>query len=317
MITVCVPSDEVASSLGDLGEGARVVVWDPREGDAPADEKDRITIACIEHYSGGRTVFGRLAQCPNLGVIQLPSAGFEHALPHVPPGVALANARGVHDARVAEMALALILASQRLLPTFADAQRRHAWEPVYFTPGLADARVLIIGYGAIGAALGARLRACEVHVEGVGRAARVHEDGTRVHDVKDLASLVGDFDIVVVVTPHDASTDKLVGADVLAAMRDGALLVNVGRGKVVDTQALEAHVVPGRLRAALDVTDPEPLPPESPLWDAPTCMIVPHVAGGEPITSWRYARLVRAQVDALRAGEGPVNVVAVGTVAVV
>lgn len=312
MITVCVPDERVAAALGDLGEGARIVVWDPRESDVPESERDRITIACIEHYSGGRTVFGRLAACTSLAVIQIPSAGFEHALPHVPQGVALANAQGVHDARVAEMALALILSSQRLLPTFADAQRRHEWEPVYFTPSVADSRALIVGYGSIGAALGARLKACEVEVEGVGRTARVHADGTTVHASEDLLSIVGGFDFVVVVTPHDASTDKLIGAEVLDAMRDGALLVNVGRGKVVDMDALERHVVAGRLRAALDVTDPEPLPRDSALWDAQGSIIVPHVAGGEPLTSWRYARLVRAQVDALRAGSEPLNVVAVG-----
>lgn len=312
MITVAVPDAAVASSLGDLGEGARVIVWDPREGDVADAERDRVTIACIEHYSGGRTVFGRLAQCTSLKLIQIPSAGFEHAVPLVPEGVALANARGVHDSRVAEMTVGLVIASRRLIPEFVDAQRRREWAPAYFTPGVADSRALVVGYGSIGAAIGARLRALEVHVEGVGRSARMADDGTVVHAVADLTAVLPGFDIVVVVTPHDESTDKLLGADALAAMPDGALLVNVGRGKVVDTDALVAELESGRLHAALDVTDPEPLPHDHPLWTAPHCLIVPHVAGGEPITNRRYAELVRRQVADLAAGGSGVNVVAVG-----
>lgn len=312
MITVSVPDESVAKALGDLGENARVVVWDPRSDDVPDAERARITVACLEHYSGGGAVYGRLAQCPNLAVIQIPSAGFEHALPFVPEGVALANARGVHDARVAEMTVGLVLASRRLIPEFVDAQRRREWAPVYFTPGVADSRALVVGYGSIGEAIGSRLRALEVHVEGVGRSARVAADGTTVHAAHDLLGLLPSFDIVVIVTPHDASTDKLIDAEALAAMPDGALLVNVGRGKVVDTDALVAELESGRLHAALDVTDPEPLPADHPLWTAPHCLIVPHVAGGESLQNRRYTDLVRAQVADLAAGGNGVNVVAVG-----
>lgn len=316
MITVSVPDQATADAIGDLGDAARVIVWDAREGDIPDAERDRVTIACLEHYTSGRTVFGRMGRCPNLRIIQIPSAGFEHALPLVPDGVALANARGVNDARVAEMTVGMILASRRLIPEFIDAQRRHEWAPVYFTPGVADSRALVIGYGSIGAAIGARLRAFEVHVEGIARTARTAADGTVVHAVADLHSLLPAFDIVVVVTPHDDSTDRLIGAVELAAMPDGALLVNVGRGKVIDTDALVAELVSRRLHAALDVTDPEPLPADHPLWSAPQCLIVPHVAGGEPIASRRFAALVRRQVEDLAAGGRGVNVVAIGTEAV-
>ncbi|NTV40363.1 MAG: 2-hydroxyacid dehydrogenase [Demequinaceae bacterium] len=312
MITVTVPDQAVADAIGDLGDGARVVVWDARECDVPESERERVTMVCLEHYTGGRTVFGRAGQCPNLRLIQIPSAGFEHALPHVPDGVALANARGVHDARVAEMAVGLVIASRRLIPEFVDAQRAHEWAPVYFTPGVADSRALVVGYGSIGVAIGARLRAFEVHVEGVARTARTAADGTTVHAVADLLSVLPGFDIVVVVTPHDDSTDKLIGAAELAAMPDGALLVNVGRGKVVDTEALLAELEARRLHAALDVTDPEPLPGDHPLWTAPQCLIVPHVAGGEPLASRRFADLVRRQVENLAAGGQGVNVVAIG-----
>jgi phosphoglycerate dehydrogenase-like enzyme len=312
MIAVSVPTQEIADALGDLGPEVRVIVWDPNVGDIPEAERERVTIACVPHYSGGKRLYDRLAKCPRLKVIQIPSAGYEHAAPFVPAGVALANARGVHDTRTAEMAVALALASQRLLPQFFEAQRRGRWEPVYYNPSLADRKALVVGYGGIGAAIGRRLRAMEVDVTGVGRTARVADDGTMVHAAAELPRLLPGADIVFIATPHNDATDKLVNASFLAAMRDGALLVNVGRGKCVDTPALLAELQAGRLRAALDVTDPEPLPADHPLWRAPGCIIVPHVAGGTELTNRRYVDLVRRQVDACRRGEGPVNCVMMG-----
>ena len=307
MITVSLPDRSTADAVGDLGPDVRIVLWDPQHEDCPEGERDRIALACVPHASGGRRALGRMADLPHLRVIQIPSAGFEHAVPHVPEGVVLANARGVHDARVAEMTLALALASRRRLPQFLDAQRRGVWEPDQTAPSLADSRALIVGYGSIGEAIARRLRACEVEVEGVARAARVAEDGTVVHAVADLATAVARADIVVVVAPHSEETDRLIGAEVLAAMPDGALLINVGRGRVVDTEALLVELEAGRLHAALDVTDPEPLPDSHPLWSAPHCIVVPHVAGSEPLDGRRYASLVRRQVEALRAGHAPVN----------
>ena len=207
------------------------------------------------------------------------------------------------------MTLALALASRRLLPSFFDAQRRETWEPIFGSRSLADSRALVVGYGSIGEAIGVRLRASEVHVEGVARSARTAPDGTVVHAVEELPALLPHFDIVIIVTPHTDETDKLVDAAFLAAMPDGALLINVGRGKVVDTDALLAELETKRLFAALDVTDPEPLPTGHPLWSAPQCIIVPHVAGVEVLTNRRFTDLVRRQIDALREGRGPVNVV--------
>lgn len=313
MITVSVPAQDVADALGDLGPDVRVVVWDPDREDPPAAVRDEVRLACIAHKTGGKRVYGRLAQCPALEVIQIPSAGYEHASPFVPAGVALANARGVHDTRTAEMALLLTLASQRQLMEFLAAQQVREWEPYYYAPSLADKKVLIVGYGSIGAAIGARMRACEALVEGVARSARIAPDGTVVHAVADLPALLPAADVVVVVTPHDETTHHMVNARFLAAMQDGALVVNVGRGATVDTEALTDALYSGRrLRAALDVTDPEPLPPEHRLWHAPGAIITPHVAGFEVLTNRRYTELVRRQVDSLRAGEGGVNVVHVG-----
>ncbi len=312
MFAVSVPSREIADALGDLGDGVRVVVWDPSEGDAAPDHADEIALVCLSHYTGGGRLYGRVAALPNVRVIQIPSAGYEHALPFVPDGVALANARGVHDTRTAEFAIALALASQRLLDRFIRAQDRGEWAPEYFNPSLADRRALIVGYGSIGAAIGARLRALEVEVRGVGRSERAAPDGTPVHPASELPSLLPEAEIVFLATPHDETTDKLANAAFFAAMPDGALFVNVGRGACVDTDALVAECASGRLRAALDVIDPEPLPADHPAWRTSGMIIAPHVGGAAELTDRRYLALVRAQVAALAAGAAPVNLVAVG-----
>jgi phosphoglycerate dehydrogenase-like enzyme len=312
MITIAVPDIAVADALGDLGDDTRVVVWDPREGEAPEHEKDRITIMCIPHFTGGRKVYGRVAQLPNLRVIQIPSAGYEHVTPFVPAGVALANARGVHDSRTAEFAITLALASLRGVPRLVKDQADRAWNSNFYAPSLVDRRALVVGYGSIGAAIGSRLRAMEAHVEGVATSARVADDGTTVHAVEDLRHVLPHTQVVFVVTPHTPETDNLVDAEFLSCMPDGALLVNVGRGKCVDQDALLAELASGRLHAALDVTDPEPLPPDHPLWAAPGLLIAPHIAGGTALTDRRYTSLVRQQVEAVRRGDDPANLVMLG-----
>lgn len=312
MITVSVPHPAIADALGDVGPDARVIVWDPSEGDVADAERERLTIACIPHFSGGRAVYDRLATCPNLAVIQIPSAGYEHAAPFVPQGIALANARGVHDTRTAEFAIALALASQRKLVEVLEAQRRETWELSVADPSLADRKALVVGYGSIGAAIGSRLRALEVDVEGVATTARTADDGTTVHAIADVHSVLSDAELVFIVTPHNEATHKLVDAKFLAAMPDDALLVNVGRGACVDTEALLAELQTRRLRAALDVTDPEPLPDGHPLWSAPGVIVAPHIAGNTELTNRRYTDLVRAQIQARRSGAPPVNLVMTG-----
>ncbi len=312
MPAVSVPSQEIADAIGDLGADARVVVWDPSEEDAPEADAPDIAIVCVPHYSGGRRVFDRIAALPAVKVIQIPSAGYEHAVPFVPEGVALANARGVHDTRTSEFAIALALASQRRLDSFVRAQERAEWAPEYFTPSLADRRALVVGYGSIGAALGSRLRALEVEVRGVARTARTAADGTAVHAVSDLPTLLPDAELVFLVTPLTDATRRIADAAFFAAMPDGALFVNMGRGGCADTDALVAECASGRLRAALDVIDPEPLPPEHPAWKTPGMIIAPHVGGGAVLTDRRYLDLVRAQVAALAAGREPVNLVSRG-----
>lgn len=312
MITLSVPSQAIADALGEVGPDARVIVWDPSKGDIDPAEREALTIASLAHFTGGRSLFGRLADCPNLKVIQIPSAGFEHAVPFVPAGMVLANARGVHDTRTAEFAITLALASQRRIVDVVTSQQRETWEGFHDEPSLADRKTLVVGYGSIGAAIGSRLVAMEALVEGVARSARTAPDGTVVHAMADLPQVLPNAEIVFLVTPHTPETDKIVNAEFLAAMPDHALLVNVGRGKCVDQDALLAELSSGRLRAALDVTDPEPLPDGHPLWSAPNVIIAPHVAGNTQLTDRRFTELLQAQVTAMRDGADPVNSVAVG-----
>jgi phosphoglycerate dehydrogenase-like enzyme len=228
-----------------------------------------------------------MARMPALQVVQLLTAGYDHALPLVPPGVTLCNAAGVHDASTAELALALILASQRGIDEFARAMPTGEWRHGR-RASLADRSVLVIGAGGVGRAVASRVRAFEADAILVGRSARVG-----VRGVDELPDLLPVSDIVVVAVPLDETTRGLVDAAFLARMPDDALLVNVARGPIVDTGALLREA--GRLRAALDVTDPEPLPPDHPLWDQPGVLVSPHVGGNTSAFLPRAQRLVADQ----------------------
>ncbi len=254
-------------------------------------------------YTLGAGPLELMRHMPRLRVVQTLTAGYEHVLPYLPDGVLLANARGVHDASTAELAVALALASLRGLPEFVRAAEQGAWQPA-FHPSLADKHVLIVGYGSIGEAVERRLAGFEVTVDRVARRAR-----PGVHPTSALPDLLPRADVVILVTPLTAETRGLVDKQFLAALPDGALVVNVARGPVVDTDALLAEVSSGRLRAALDVTDPEPLPADHPLWSAPNVLISPHVGGASSAFWPRARRLVIAQVRRFLAGEALENVV--------
>ncbi|WP_228010650.1 2-hydroxyacid dehydrogenase [Nonomuraea phyllanthi] len=246
---------------------------------------------------------GTLARMRSLRLLQTVTAGVEPYLPHIPQGVVLCNARGVHDAGTAEWAVGAMIAVLREFPGFVDAQRQGAWT-YHHTGVLADSTVLIVGYGSIGAALERRLDGFEVEVVRVARSAR---DG--VHAMDDLPKLLPEADVVVLLVPATTATAGMVDAAFLARMKDGALLVNAARGGVVDTEALIAELKTGRIRAALDVTAPEPLPEGHPLWSAPGVLITPHIAGSTPASGRRTLRLIRAQLLRHLADEPLVNVI--------
>lgn len=242
-----------------------------------------------------------VARMPALRLVQAPSAGIDHLLPHVGDGVVLCRAAGVHDPGTAELAIALVLNAQRDFPRWFAQQQRHEWDQDNHGPSLADRRVMIVGYGSIGEAIHRRLEGFECEVVPVASKARPGPHGP-VHGVDELPDLLPRTDVVIIVTPLTSSTEGLVDAAFLAALPDGALLVNVGRGKVVDTDALLAELTAGRLRAALDVVDPEPLPADHPLWDAPGTIITPHVAGGTTAMRPRLFRIIKDNLEAYAAG---------------
>ena len=303
---VLLPWAHVARALeglpGGPPGGLEIGVWDGR-GQPPAD------LGRVEFYVLPYAVESArdlIARMPALRAVQSLSAGVEKLLPALPPGVVLCIGRGLHDASAAEHALGLILAAQRELPRWVRDQDAGRWEP-HFTRSLAGSRVVVVGYGSIGRALERRLDACEAEVVRVARRARPEE---RVHAVTELPALLPAADIVVLVLPETPHTAGLFGADLMALLPDGALVVNIGRGRTLDTGALVERARRGRLRAALDVTDPEPLPAGHSLRDCPGVLVTPHVAGGSDTFHPRAERLVTEQVRRFAAGEPLRNVVA-------
>jgi phosphoglycerate dehydrogenase-like enzyme len=257
----------------------------------------------VPAYMGPRSSLELIAHMPNLEVVQLLTVGFDAALEYVPDHVILCNAVGVHDASTAELAVALVLASLRGIDDFARAMPHGEWIHDRRT-SLVDRRVVIIGAGGVGQAIANRLIPFEAEVTLVARSQR-----PGVVAISELSGLLPEVDIVILAVPLDEHTSGLVDDSFLSRMRDGALLVNVSRGGVVDTQALVRHAQQGRIRAALDVTDPEPLPPEHPLWRIPGVLISPHVGGDTSAFLPRARALVEQQISLWHSGEPLAHVV--------
>lgn len=296
---IWVPNSAVADVLSDLPR-VECVVFDGT-GPVPA-AIDEVEV-WIPPLLTVLDVPGLLGAMPNVRLVQTVTAGVEAYRPHMPQGALLCNARGVHDAGTAEWAVGAMIAVLREFPGFVDAQRRGEWT-YHHTGVLADATVLIVGYGSIGAALERRLDGFEVDVVRVARTAR---EG--VHAMDELPELLGSADVVVLLVPATPATAGMVDAAFLSRMKDGALLVNAARGSVVDSDALLAELKSGRLLAALDVTDQEPLPQSHPLWSAPGVFITPHVAGSTPASGRRMLKLVRSQLLRYLAGEKLNNII--------
>ena len=304
---VLVPWKEILDELDDRELAAAGLRAEVFSGDEPGpDDLGDVVFFTVPYDRPYGTE--PLPRMPGARVIQALTAGYDNLLDAIPAGATLCNARGLHDASTAEHALGLILAAQRELPRWVRAQEARRWEHAH-TRSLAGCRVLIVGYGSIGAALDARLRPCAADSVRVARTARPAEN---VHAITGLDELLPSADVVVLVTPLTGETRGLLDARRLALLPDGALVVNVGRGPVLDTAAMTAEAGTGRLRAALDVTDPEPLPADHPLWGYPGVLITPHVAGGAAAFYPLAARFVGQQVHRFAAGEPLRNVVAGG-----
>ena len=239
----------------------------------------------------------------SLRVIQSLNSGVDWLLPTLPATVEVYNASGVHDAAVAEWIVAVLLSLRRRLPDLREAQQRGEWivntndatangaPPIGPIDTLEGGNVLIVGFGSIGRALATRLSPFGIRVQGVARRAR--PDALTLDALPDL---LPSADAVVLLVPLSEATERLVDANFLARMKPGAILINAARGRLVDTEALIQALRRGNLFAAIDVTDPEPLPSGHPLWQAPNLVITPHVAGA--VASWkaRAYRFTREQL---------------------
>ncbi len=296
---VLVPHAAGIAALADV-PGVRAIRYRP---DAPLPPEADTAEVLIAPFLATGEIVDALRRLPKLRLVQLLTAGAETWIGKLPDGVALSDCRGAHGGATAEWIVATLLATYRHLPRFAAAQAQHHWD-YHPTEELAGKRVLIVGAGDVAEQTVARLAPFEVTATLVGRRPR---DG--VHAIDEVATLLPRHDACVVVVPLTDATRGLVDAAFLAAMADGAVLVNAARGPVLDTDALLAELTSGRLRAALDVTDPEPLPAGHPLWSAPGLLLTPHVGGSVPLATDRAFRIAAAQIAAFAGGNTPSNLV--------
>jgi len=308
-----------------IGAIVRPDVWIPER--TPAPQRDRLAELAELHVFPAAGPIGNLPagdmlvaaydvsraldvarHIDGLRAIQAFSAGVDSIADRIPAGVTLCDAAGVHDVAVAEWVVMSILASRRRLPEHLDAQRSGTWRKESIVgEDLAGAVVVIVGAGSIGRAVEARLSPFGASIIRVARRPR---DG--VIPFSDLPTVLPRADVVVSLLPLTAETRCLIDARIIGAMRPGALLVNASRGLVVDSTALTAAVLDGRIKVALDVTDPEPLPEGHPLWSAPGAIITPHVASDVRREDERAWQLVYEQVGRLARGESLANVVVDG-----
>jgi phosphoglycerate dehydrogenase-like enzyme len=289
-------------AFGGLPAGIEADVW--KGGEELPSSADEVEFVVFP-FGINPEILRKIVTLPKLKTIQILSAGADHILPYIPENITLCNARGAHTPATAEWTAGAIIASIRNFPRFAAGQQAGHWDPAV-SDLIAGKRVLIVGYGSIGEAVERRLAGWEVEIVRVARHAR---DG--VHPIDELPQILPTADAVVILVPVTDETKQLVNAEFLKTMKDGALLVNAARGVIVDTDALLAELTSGRLNAALDVTDPEPLPDGHPLWSAPGLLLTPHVGGAVRASRKRAYEIVATQLARLAAGQPLLN--AIGT----
>ncbi len=301
-------SDRPERDALELPDGVELVTV-PRD---PGEDPDLARVEVLVPPYRSRRVLDALPEMSALRLVQSLESGIEWLLPHVPTGVTVCNSRGAHDAAVAEWVLGVVLAMQRKLPEHLHAQRQALWRDVVrrgewqppFAGDLEGSTVLIVGHGSIGAAVERRLNPFGVEILRVARRER-----PGVQAVSELPSLLPRADVIVLLVPLSSETEGLIGADEIGTMKPGALLVNAGRGLLVDQEALTEALCEERIRAALDVTDPEPLPADHRLWSAPNLLLTPHMAGDTPRRFRRSWQFVGEQVERLIEGRPLENVV--------
>lgn len=299
-LKVLVPGD-LSLDVSDTPPNIEAVLYQPGEP-WPAGHLDASVV--VVGYDKAPAVGARFAELPHLRLVQTLNAGYEQWLPLVPPGVMLSNGRGAHGGSSAEWVVAALLAIYRDLGLFAKQQANGQWRRKD-TETLIGKRVVVLGAGDLAVNLAARLGPFETDVVLVGRKAR-----PGVHALDEVEGLLANADVVVAMLPHSEATHHIVDAGFLARLPAGAIVVNVGRGGLVDTDALLAELTSGRLRAALDVTDPEPLPPGHPLWSTPGLLLTPHVAGSTEGAWQRAFAVALRQLEVYASGANPPNLVA-------
>lgn len=300
-LLVTVPGETLRRAIGTPPEGVDLELWD-MDSPPPAGHIDLVVppyMGAADRLHALDGVSTRLVQSQSIGYDDVPGA--------LPPGQVFANAASVHETSTAELTLALVLAAQRGIPDFVRAAAEGRWAPARHE-SLADRRVLLLGYGGVGRAIEERLIPFEVELVRVASRARDDERG-RIHGIDELPELLPTADIVIVGVPLTDATTGLVDDAFLRAVPDGALVVNIARGRVADTDAILDHATRRRLRFALDVTDPEPLPQGHPLFALPNVLISPHVGGASTAMMPRMAQLVREQIERMLRGDEPLNVV--------
>ena len=274
--------------------------------DHPLDSSDlsQITIY-VQPYMTGTELLEPVKAMNKLQILQVPNAGYESALPYLRPGVVLCNARGVHNASTAELAVGLAIAMKRGIPDFLRSQDRGEWSHERMG-SLNDSDIGIIGAGSIGQTLVSYLKPYEVEITTFSRSG---SNGSL--SMEHLDRLLPTFDVLFLIIPLNPESTTLIDARRLALMKDGAILVNVARGKVVDTDSLVAELNTGRISAALDVTDPEPLPVGHPLWSAKNVLITPHVGGDSEAFEKGGRRFVEEQLQRIADGLKPLNIITI------
>lgn len=297
-VTVLVPHEIGVSALAHL-DGVTALHY-RHDVLPPGAEAARVL---IPDFPAGAHTVALAHRLPELGLVQLLTAGADGWAGALPEGVLLSHARGAHDAGVAEWVLGALITLCRDFPVFARARQERRWA-TRPTDNLYGKKVLIVGAGDLADALARALAPFRTPVTVVASTARAG-----VYPVDELAALLPRHDIVVLAVASTARTRRLADASMLARMPDGAIMVNVSHGPAVDTEALVAELYSHRLRAALDVTDPEPLPPDHPLWGAPGLFLTPHVAGTGSHSTIRAYAVAAAQIERFLTGRLPDNLV--------
>jgi phosphoglycerate dehydrogenase-like enzyme len=266
------------------------------------DKLERVSVY-IPKYMGGAKSLAYISEMPNLKVVQVLTAGYDDVLPLIPPGVQLANAKGLHDLSTAELTLTLALASKAKVANLITAQQEHSWlRDVRHS--IIDSRIAIVGFGSVGQEIAKVFRPFTDNIVGYTRSG---SNGT--HKIQDLDLELDEYDIVILITPLTDETKGFFDLKKMRLMKPGSLLINMARGPVVVTNDLIEALESGWISAAVDVTDPEPLPQGHPLWNAPNLLISPHVGGNSTAFPGRAKKMIATQMNRLALGEPIANVV--------